>query len=293
MKPLPPSAGASRIRFSGSRAFQHRLSVVRLPGDATLLRVPAEAVESHAVDLSLTKRPCICIMVHPAPALPDPVVTVRRMGREGEPLVIIDGFSGKTDALLEAAYAAEYQQAGASYPGIRAWADPSYLDVRRDLMMRIMQQIFGFTSGIRLDASTFSLVTLGAEELHPLQRIPHYDHAGGEVIAIMHYLLGAQSGGTAFYRHRRTGFETITPDREDIYNASLATDERAFGMPPAQFCYGDTDWFELIDEVEAAPDRLVLYRGRQLHSGVIPDPLALSSDPRKGRLTINMFLIGE
>jgi hypothetical protein len=153
--------------------------------------------------------------------------------------------------------------------------------------------VFGFTRGIRLDASTYSLVTLGETELNPLQRIPHYDHSSGEVIAIMHYLLGPESGGTAFYRHRRTGFETVTPDREDAYNAALAMDERQYGMPPAQFCYGDTDWFEIIDEVEAAPDRLVLYRGRQLHSGVVPDPSVLSPDPRQGRLTINMFLIGS
>lgn len=224
--------------------------------------------------------------------LPDPAITVRRMGREGEPLVIIDGFSGMVSELLEAGYAAQYQHAGASYPGIRSWADPSYLDRRRPLMMQIMQQVFGFTQGVRLDASTFSLVTRSEAELHPLQRIPHYDHANGDVIAIMHYLMGPESGGTAFYRHRRTGFETVTPDREDSYNAALAVDEQAHGMPPAKFCYGDTDWFELIDEVEAVPDRLILYRGRQLHSGVIPDPSVLSSDPRKGRLTINMFLIG-
>lgn len=224
--------------------------------------------------------------------LPDPIVKVRNMGREGEPLVVIDGFSGDVDALLVEGRAAQYQHAGASYPGIRSWADPSYLDRRRDLMMQVMSRVFGFTKGVRLDASTFSLVTLGEHELHPLQRIPHYDHAGGEVVAIMHYLLGPESGGTAFYRHRRTGFETVTHDREDAYNAALAMDERQHGMPPAQFCYGDTAWFELIDEVQAAPDRLVLYRGRQLHSGVIPDPSVLSSDPRKGRLTINMFLIG-
>lgn len=224
--------------------------------------------------------------------LPDPIVTVRQMGREGEPLVIIDGFSGMADELLQLGYAAPYQHAGASYPGIRSWADPSYLDRRRDLMMQIMGRVFGFTQGVRLDASTFSLVTLGEQELHPLQRIPHYDHSGGEVIAIMHYLLGPETGGTAFYRHRRTGFETVTPDREDAYNSALAMDERQHGMPPARFCYGDTDWFEIIDEVEAAPDRLVLYRGRQLHSGVIPDPSVLSSNPRRGRLTINMFLIG-
>ncbi len=226
-------------------------------------------------------------------SLPNPKISVRQMGREGEPLVIIDGFSGMVDQLLQAAYTAQYQHAGASYPGIRSWADPSYLDRRRDLMMQIMQRVFGFTRGVRLDASTFSLVTLNEAELSPLQRIPHYDHASGEVIAVMHYLMGPESGGTAFYRHRRTGFETITPAREASYNAALALDEREHGMPPARFCHGDSDWFEIIDEVEAVPDRLVLYRGRQLHSGVIPDPAVLSSDPRKGRLTINMFLIGE
>ena len=229
----------------------------------------------------------------PNPIVPDPIVNIRRMGREGEPLVMIDGFSGMAGALMEAGYAAQYQHAGASYPGIRSWADPSYLDIRRDLMMQIMGRIFGFTRGVRLDASTFSLVTQSEAALSPLQRIPHYDHAGGEVIAVMHYLLGPETGGTAFYRHRRTGFETVTPDREDTYNAALAMDEREHGMPPARYCHGDTKWFELIDEVEAVPDRLVLYRGRQLHSGVIPDASVLSNDPRKGRLTINMFIIGE
>lgn len=225
--------------------------------------------------------------------LSQPQVDVRRMGREGEPLVIIDRFSGAVESLLEEGYAAAFRHAGASYPGIRSWADPSYLDRRRELMLQIMQQIFGFVRGVRLDASTFSLVTLPEHQLAPLQRIPHYDHAGGEVVAVMHYLMGPDTGGTAFYRHRRTGFETITPIRENEYNAALAEDERAYGMPPARYFHGDSDWFEQIDEVEAQPDRLILYRGRQLHSGVIPDPAHLSPDPRQGRLTINMFLVGE
>ena len=224
---------------------------------------------------------------------PKAKVSVRRMGREGEPLVVIDQFSGIADQLLQAGRAAHYQHAGASYPGIRSWADPSYLDLQRELMMQVMQQVFGFSKGVRLDASTFSLVTLCENELSPLQRIPHYDHAGGAVIAAMHYLLGLESGGTAFYRHRRTGFETVTPVREAAYNAALAEDEHAHGMPPMRYCHGDSAWFEMIDEVEAQPDRLILYRGRQLHSGVIPNPATLSSNPNKGRLTINMFLIGE
>ncbi|GAA4643018.1 hypothetical protein GCM10023115_09780 [Pontixanthobacter gangjinensis] len=225
-------------------------------------------------------------------SLPEPKVSVRRMGREGEPLVIIDGFSGMVDELLEAGRAAQYQHGGAAYPGIRSWAEPNYLDRRRDLMMQIMQRVFGFRS-VRLDVSTFSLVTLGEGELSPAQRMPHFDHSGSEVVAVMHYLLGPETGGTAFYRHRRTGFETVTPAREKAYFAALAQDEEEHGSPLPRFHHGDNGSFEQIEEIEAQPDRLALYRGRQLHSGVIPNPAALSSDPHKGRLTINMFMVGS
>lgn len=220
-------------------------------------------------------------------------VTVERLGKEGEPLVIVDNFSGVPAELLERGRAATYQDAGAMYPGLRSWCEPDYLDRNRDLMFQVLQQVFGFRQGISLDVSTFSLVTLAPEDLAPIQRIPHYDHASGEVVAIMHYLLGPETGGTAFYRHKRTGFETITDDREPAYNAALEADEAEYGMPPAEYCYGDTDRYELIGEVQARPDRLVLYRGRQLHSGIIPNPEALSTDPKLGRLTVNMFLRGR
>lgn len=220
-------------------------------------------------------------------------VSVTRLGKEGEPLVVIDDFSGIPEQLLERGRAATYQEPGAMYPGLRSWCEPDYLDRNRALMFQVLQQVFGFRKGISLDVSTYSLVTLAPADLAPIQRIPHYDHADGEVVAIMHYLLGPESGGTAFYRHRRTGFETITQEREAQYNAALEADERDYGVPPAQYHYGDTDRYELIGEVEARPDRLVLYRGRQLHSGIIPDPQELSEDPREGRLTINMFLRGR
>lgn len=225
--------------------------------------------------------------------LPPAKVIVHQFGREREPVVQIDGFSGQVPELLTAGRAAEYKPGGASYPGIRSWAEPDYLDLRRDLMFAVMSQVFGFRQGIRCRFSAFSLVTLPESALAPLQRIPHYDHSGGEVVAVMHYLLGPETGGTAFYRHRRTGFETITPPREPTYNAALARDEREYGMPPARYHYGDSNRYEMIGEIAAAPDRLILYRGRLLHSGVIPKPDTLSNDPATGRLTINMFLEGR
>lgn len=225
-----------------------------------------------------------------APPVP---VTVHRFGNEREPVVQIDEFSGMVDELLARGRAAQYQDGGAMYPGLRSWCEPDYLDRNRALIFQALQQVFGFRRGVSLDASTFSLVTLAPEKLAPIQRIPHYDHSEVDIIAIMHYLLGPESGGTAFHRHRRTGFETITPGREAAYNAGLAADERDYGVPPEAYFYGDGERYEMIGEIEAKPDRLILYRGRMLHSGVIPRPGELTGDPATGRLTINMFLRGR
>ena len=225
--------------------------------------------------------------------LPDASITVERLGREGEPLVIIDNFTGQPERLRAMGLAAQYHSAGVDYPGRRALADPSYLSLRRELMMQVMARVFGLTRGVHCEIAAFSLVTLAPEQLSLRQRIPHHDHSDAGRVAIMHYLGGPETGGTAFYRHRRTGFEAITPEREAAYAAALAEDEREFGPPPPGYPLGDSAAFEQIGAVEARPDRLALYRGRQLHSGIIPDPAALSDDPATGRLTVNMFLFGS
>jgi hypothetical protein len=41
----PPYARANGIRFSGSRALQHHLSVVRLPGDFIVIGETAQRVQ--------------------------------------------------------------------------------------------------------------------------------------------------------------------------------------------------------------------------------------------------------
>ena len=48
----------------------------------------------------------------------------------------------------------------------------------------------------------------------------------------------------------------------------------------------------MIGEIEARPDRMVIYRGRTLHSGIIHSDLPLVADPKRGRLTVNTFVIG-
>ncbi|MHA7818999.1 MAG: DUF6445 family protein [Erythrobacter sp.] len=225
--------------------------------------------------------------------LPQAKVTVQRIGMEGEPLVVIDNFTGQPERLRAMGEGAHYYPAGVDYPGIRAPADPSYLDLRRNLMMRIVGEVFGLTRSIQCEVAAFSVVSLAPDQLSVRQRIPHHDHSDPGRVAIMHYLGGLESGGTAFYRHKRTGFETIRPEREAAYAAALAEDARDYGEPPVSYPSADTPGFEQIGAVEARLDRLALYRGRLLHSGIIPDPQALSDDPVRGRLTVNMFLYGS
>ncbi len=45
-------------------------------------------------------------------------------------------------------------------------------------------------------------------------------------------------------------------------------------MPASGYHHGDSDRYEKIGEVSSNPDRFVVYRGCQLHSGVMPDPAA-------------------
>ena len=220
--------------------------------------------------------------------LPEARVIIRKMGRDGEPLVVIDGVSGRADELREAGYAAAYHTCGEFYPGLRTAADATYLDPRTELLKEIAHKVFGFER-IRLAASVYSLLTKQECELAQNQIIAHFD-TSGPAIAMITYLLGPESGGTAFYRHRRTGFEAITPEREEAYRASLVEDNREYGPPPQRYYYGNSERFELIGEVEARPDRLILYRARQLHGGVIHTPPGPELDLRDARLTIVSML---
>ena len=134
-----------------------------------------------------------------------------------------------------------------------------------------------------------SLVTLRPEQLNLAQRLPHVDTVDPLQIAFLHYLCEPRFGGTAFYRHRATGFETLTPERLATHKRALDT-ELAEAAPGAGYITGDTALYEQTAAFEAAFDRMLIYRSRVFHSGQINPDAGLSPDPRVGRLTANIFL---
>ncbi len=136
----------------------------------------------------------------------------------------------------------------------------------------------------------YSIVTTPPAELAPIQRLPHVDGLEPDRLAILIYLSGEAHGGTAFFRQRATGFETVDAARFPAFEAALHKGVSANGLPPAAYIAGDTALYEQVAMIEARPNRAIIYRSHLLHCARIPAEVPLSPDPRKGRLTVNAFL---
>lgn len=216
-------------------------------------------------------------------------LTARAVGVEGEVLLETDAAfqhpQGLVDLAASSSLLPAYSATG-GYPGLRA-------SLPRDYIRTIVEALAGpiseaFSLGrIRPGKAegAFSIVTLPDDALSTVQRAPHVDSTNPHQFAILHYLCDAAFGGTTFFRHRATGFETLSEDRLPSYQAHRASEGGASG-------YVDTGapWFEPIGRVTAGFNRLVAYRSAVLHSGYVPASAVLSPDPRKGRLTANVFV---
>ena len=63
--------------------------------------------------------------------------------------------------------------------------------------------------------------------------------------------------------------------------------------PASGYINASDEFYEQIAAFEAVPDRLLIYQGGLLHSGIIPPAMDFSADPKLGRLTANFFLLGR
>ena len=211
------------------------------------------------------------------------------IGAERQPLLLIDDMLADPEDILRCADAATFAPAfnpAGGYPGLRAAVPRGYTDAVVQALTGPIRETFGL-GPVRVDKAdcAFSIVTLPPDQLVPAQRAPHVDSTDGYQFAILHYLCEPDFGGTAFYRHRATGFETITSERKDAYLAVRGEEGWSAG-----YVEDGEPWFERTAEVDAAFNRVIVYRSNVLHSGRILTPHRLSADPRRGRLTANIFV---
>ncbi|NEO46846.1 MAG: hypothetical protein F6K55_23100 [Moorea sp. SIO4A3] len=215
-------------------------------------------------------------------------LTVKYIGNENNCILIFDQFLKFPGRVRD--YAINQAQFKSSpkgkYPGIRHRLHQEETDTIIDgLQKAVLEHI-----KIKIDADCtgngyFSLVTLKPEELTFEQTIPHFDAVvPDKKVAVVHYLSLPEMcwGGTAFYRHKATGFESISVSRLADYNESQAKFHH-------HYVTDSNDDFELLELIPMKYNRLVAYSSNLLHSGYIK-PDMLSSEPSKGRLTVNLFI---
>jgi Family of unknown function (DUF6445) len=222
---------------------------------------------------------------------PDLRIRKLAIGVERAPLLVVDNFVANADELVVHAATQVFAERSRYYPGIRARAPLEYqqflLTQIRDALLDCLEVS---SATLTLSMCHYSLVTTPAAQLAAPQRIPHIDSLAGNGLATIHYLFRTDLGGTAFYRHRRTGFEFVDEARNEIYFKALREENLSPEALGPGYINGDTALFEQIAKQDGVFNRMLVYRRNSLHSGCIARHFVPDPNPLTGRLSINSFI---
>jgi hypothetical protein len=214
-----------------------------------------------------------------------------KIGREQAPLVVIDNLVADPDELVNLATAKQFGDVPNYFPGVRAKVPLTYQQFILEKLRGVFAEVFDYAPGtVRFTGCHYSLITTPAARLTYPQRIPHVDSVVSKELAFIHYLFKKDFGGTAFYRHRKTGFEYIDMERRPEYWRHIEEESVGPDVPPAEYITGDTPLYEQISAQEGIFNRALIYRRSSLHCGSIPRDFVPDLNPRSGRLSINGFL---
>jgi hypothetical protein len=228
----------------------------------------------------------------------NPSVTKLHIGKEHIPLLIIDDFANQPTDLINFAGDGSLFKADPKnfYPGKRLLTPKTYSEELCIKYLTLLKSTFslGNASCAKSLFSALAISDLAPKQLKPMQMLPHFDTTHGNQIAVVHYLSGSEHGGTSFYQHRSSNFETITEQRLASYGYQLKKEAMANQIHKSP-CYinGSNAMFKQIHCVEAKFNRAIIYPSNLLHSGNINPLFGLSSKPSDGRLTIGSFIVFE
>jgi hypothetical protein len=230
----------------------------------------------------------VLAVVAPLTLGPNISVRLRKVGAEQQPLLVVDDVLADPWAMVDAARAADfYRPPHTNYPGLNANLPEAYDRTVVTALRGPIEAAFGVkASAVLKFFGFFALATTPASAATPVQTIPHLDGPDPNRLAMVHYFCQDDFGGTGFFRHQATGFESVGASRTDVYAAAL---EAELVQERRTFAGHDTPGYDLIDQAEPVFNRLILYRGHVLHAGLLGRGGG-SADPTAGRLTANGFI---
>jgi Family of unknown function (DUF6445) len=217
---------------------------------------------------------------------------VHLVGRDKEPVIILDNFVNNAASVVQYAVQSSrfVQRESGLYPGIRSDVPESYLLNVLAVADTLVKAVYGLEGPLRpfRDLCALSIVTQQPSTLTWAQKIPHSDMLGRCEVSVVHYLCDETHGGTSFYRHRQTGWESLNESREAEFfravQAEVAGLDRADG-----YVNGNNAFFERTFAVPAKMNRAIVFRSCLLHSADIEPGSQLSCNPAVGRLTGTLF----
>lgn len=219
-------------------------------------------------------------------------VKVDYIGSSRQPVVVIDDFLAEPAFWVDyAATQVAFHPDTSYYPGVRGPAPRDYGNCLYELLGDLVRKVFAWDCDPQITACGFSLTTTRPQDLRPIQRVPHVDFTHLNGLAVLHYLCTPKYGGTAFYRHRSTGYELILDDNVHDFMNKANAETRIHGMPAAKYIEGSTPQFECIASYPAVFNRVLIYRGSLLHSASIAADFIPDTNPYTGRLTVNTFFM--
>lgn len=223
----------------------------------------------------------------------DADVELVRIGRQGIKVSLIDNVLEDPHGVAALGFAASYDRDRSNlYPGVRAATPDSFAAAFRAWLAPILQRngVLGERQILERDTSYFSVVATASQDLLPIQRIPHFDSTDPNLFAAVIYLCDSRFSGTAFYRHRRTGYELITKDNVENYRLALNSDMEVHGVPAKEYMNGDSALFEAIFSNELKFNSAIVYPAGVLHAARVPKQFDPPPDQSEWRLTLTALL---
>lgn len=218
----------------------------------------------------------------------------RRVGNEQTSILVLDRFAEDVLAIRQQAGSAEtfLPDGKTAYPGVRVEFPPEWAALIMEMLCPLLGETYQIPPDLKptVVMAYYSLLTTPAPDLKVQQRMPHIDTSRPHYYAMLFYLNDGEFGGTGFFRHRPTGFERITEDRRDIYKRSAWAFMATRGIPEPEYIVDSNQHYELIDQIDYKSNRLAVYPGNLLHSGLVLGAQDIGSDPLVNRLTANIFI---
>lgn len=220
-------------------------------------------------------------------------IDTQHFGKEQAPIMVVDNFVSEIDALVAQSTKLTFERNSPFYPGLRAKAPDAYQALILEQFKDQLIQFFELPKPeLTFKVCHYSIINTPPQKLKLLQRIPHFDSIDKNGLAAVHYLFKEDLGGTSFYRHKKTGYESINEERQINYFRSLESENGGPNMPKISDGYinGNSPLFERIAEQPAQFNRLIIYRRNSLHSGSIPQDMFINDKPKGDRLSISSFI---